>query len=61
MLFDKNVKIIIKFDYILVYLNNELFFKQKIIKKTSDNNKNIDYTLFFVYLILQKFGLVWFS
>lgn len=61
MLFDKDVKLTIENDYIIVYLKDELFLKQKILKQTGDNNKNIDYTFFYVSLILQKFGLVYFS
>lgn len=54
---DRDVEIIFKKNYILVYLKKELFFKQEIIKHTTDNKKNKDYTLFLTILILSRFGL----
>lgn len=43
-------EIFFKKDYIIVYLNKKIFFKQEYI-----NNKQ--YTFFFVLLILHKYGM----
>lgn len=61
MKFDKGISIFVRQGYIIVYLNNELFLKQKIIKNIKDKHKDIDYTFFFIILILQRFGLASFS
>ncbi len=61
MKFDKGISIFVRQGYIIVHLDNELFLKQKIIKNIKDKHKDIDYTFFFIILILQRFGLASFS
>lgn len=53
-----NLRIIFIQNSILVYLHDELFLKQYIIKNTKNYGKNLDYTFFFVIIVLYKFGLI---
>jgi len=45
-------KIYLKKNYIIVYLNDKIFFKQDYLK-----NKDKQYTLFYVLHVLNKYGL----
>jgi hypothetical protein len=57
MIFDKDINIIIKGNYIFVYLKKELFLRQGILKNPNKKGSNLDYTFLFITLILQRFGL----
>ena len=48
----KKVKIFVKKDYIIVYLNDKIFLKQEYIK-----DKSKQYTFFYVLHILHKYGM----
>jgi len=56
--FNKRVKLVKKKDVFFVYVNEKLFFYQKILKSNDKSVSDCLYTYFYVLKIMSRFGLV---